>query len=99
MSTSSGMEAADLTEAIEAASQAFDQMCQDRHDAGAKEYGAITFLGNDVMRMMIEEMVDVANYARMQVIKLLLLQGMYEEQYGTGDSFKGTKEGWKREEL
>lgn len=96
-----------LREAIEEYSAAFDKLTQERHIAGAKEYGVVSFLGNDVIRMMMEELADTANYCRMQFIKLMMLQRMLEEdpavtsadgvEFGTADSsFKGTGEvGWK----
>jgi hypothetical protein len=59
-------------------SEEFRQLRQNRHEAGAKEYGTLTFLGNDVVRMMIEELADTANYCEMQAIKLLILQEQIE---------------------
>lgn len=93
-----------LVRAIEAYSAAFDMLTQERHIAGAKEYGVVSFLGNDVIRMMMEELADTANYCRMQFIKLMLLQQMIEEddalpkQAGTNtDTFKGAGEvGWHK---
>lgn len=86
----------------------FDLLCQKRHEEGAAEYGQFTFLENDVVRMMAEELADTANYCRMQFIKLLFLQEMLvaklDEEGITGESdeisigiesFKGTKDvGW-----
>src|SRR5438045_950381 len=85
----------------------FDALAERRHEDGAKEYGAITFLGNDVVRMMIEELADTTNYCRMQAIKLLILQEQLEQELSKGegfkhgndlqmgwDSFRGTKKGW-----
>jgi hypothetical protein len=98
-------EAEALAAAIEAYSAAFDNLCQERHEAGAKEYGVITFLGNDVVRMMMEELADTANYCRMQFIKLMMLQGMLEVDprvqegtFGGGENgFKGVGEvGWNQ---
>ena len=99
-------EAMEITDAIVELSKQFDDLCQKRHDAGAKEYGVITFLGNDVVRMMAEELADTANYCRMQFIKLMMLQSFLEghlkDEMGEGTeeitigigSFKGTKGGW-----
>lgn len=91
-------------------SEAFDKLTIERHEAGAAEYGQFTFLENDVVRMMAEELADTANYCRMQFIKLMLLQKVLEEDLaGRGlqgsvdtedisigiQSFKGTKDmGW-----
>lgn len=97
----------DITQAIAEYSTAFDILCQERHEAGAREYGAFTFVGNDVIRMMMEELADTSNYCRMQFIKLMMLQHILEAQReGLGDvtegnitiglgSFKGVGEtGW-----
>lgn len=74
---------------MQAYSEGFDQMCQERWAMGAEQYGPIKFLSNDVIQMTIEELVDMSNYARMQVIKLRVLQDMLEssgllEQVGAG---------------
>lgn len=103
-------EAQDLAEYLNEKADDFDRLCQQRHEAGEKEYGSITFLGNDVIRMMLEELADTANYCKMQGIKLLMLQEQLEQdprlrefqseegeedlQIGF-DSFKGVKDiGW-----
>lgn len=91
-----------LVEAINKYSLAFDTLAQERHLHGQKEYGVVTFLGNDVVRMMMEELADTSNYCRMQFIKLMMLQHMIENdetlptQKGTNTGlFKGTGEvGW-----
>src|SRR3954452_14141496 len=76
------------------ASLLFDEMCMRRHTLGAEEYGMFTFLENDVMRMLLEELIDVSNYARMQFIKLILLQEILEEILGpeklAAQAFQGT---------
>lgn len=98
----------DIAKTFNDLSARFDKLCQERHAAGAAEYGAFTFIGNDVVRMMAEELADTSNYCRMQFIKLMFLQETLEEQLretddGTGSdnttlgagSFKGTKDiGW-----
>lgn len=104
-------EAAHIAITIAEYSEAFDKLAQERHIAGAKEYGVVTFLGNDVIRMMMEELADTANYCRMQFIKLMMLQHMLEQDpqvpiavaenelgFGTAESaFKGAGEvGWKK---
>lgn len=97
-----------LVEAIEKFSEDFSRLCQERYDAGAEEYGHLTFIGNDVIRMMMEELADTANYCHMQFIKLSLLQAMLEDETaglsqdgGTitigVQSFKGTgSAGWRK---
>ena len=84
-------------------SETFDQLCQERHLAGAKEYGVFTFLGNDIVRMMMEELADTANYCRMQFIKLMMLQAQLEGDPRVmksdmgAQAFKGVGEvGWKK---
>lgn len=80
-----------LAAAIEEYSASFDKLTQERHIAGAKEYGVVTFLGNDVIRMMMEELADTSNYCRMQFIKLMMLQHMLEqdEMWATGHPKEG----------
>lgn len=97
-----------LATLLQAKSDQFDKLCAERHEAGAAEYGALTFLGNDVVRMMAEELADTANYCRMQFIKLMVLQDMLEAEFegkadGEGNitigvqSFKGTGDkGWQK---
>jgi len=99
----------EIAEKLNRLATEFDELCITRHEIGAKEYGPFTFLGNDVVRMMLEELADTANYCRYQAIKLLLLQGLLEEDPkiaaaadSDGDitigveSFRGTSEGWKK---
>ena len=103
-------EATELSEVIKVLSAEFDKLAQERHEAGAKEYGTFTFLGNDVVRMMAEELADTANYCRMQFIKLMILNQAFLEDprlinaadggdeitIGIG-AFKGAGEnGWQR---
>lgn len=59
---------------IEEANVYFDQMTQDRHDMGAEKYGSVNFLEVDSIQMALEEVADLANYARYTFIKLRLLQ-------------------------
>ena len=86
--------------AMTEASEMFDDLCQQRHDHGAAEYGALTFLENDTIRMMCEELADTANYARYHFIKLMLLQEQFLAENPSkidigAQAFKGTGEGWK----
>ena len=102
-------EAAELLETMQDYSNAFDKLSQERHEAGAAEYGQLTFLENDVIRMMAEELADTANYCRMQFIKLMMINNMLVDKLaadgiteddtnsiGVGvKAFKGTKDtGW-----
>lgn len=97
----------DISDVMEEMSARFDELCQKRHEEGTKEYGQFTFMGNDVVRMMAEELADTANYCRMQFVKLMLLQEVLEERLRTSDkvdeddnitigvkSFRGAKKGW-----
>lgn len=92
-----------MTDTIKKYSEAFDKLMEERHAVGAAEYGHFTFLGNDVVRMMMEELADTANYCRMQFIKLMMLQHVMEDTLGEdspmgAQAFKGTSEvGWGRE--
>lgn len=103
-------EAKAMIELVNSAGASFEQLCVERHEMGQKEYGAFTFLENDVVRMMIEELADTVNYCRYQAVKLMLLQealekklagddlvGEGEEQITLGvQAFKGVGEvGWK----
>lgn len=89
----------------------FERLCVERHEKGQLEYGKFTFLENDVVRMMVEELADTVNYCRYQAVKLMLLQTALEEQLvdspllKEGDdsitigvkAFKGVGEvGWKK---
>jgi hypothetical protein len=75
---------------------AFDKLCVDRHEDGAARYGATTFLENDVVRMMLEELADTANYCRMQAIKLLVLQDRLEAQLEEQNMVEGDNLGFKQ---
>lgn len=98
-----------LADEINRYSALFDELCIERHEAGKAEYGPFTFLGNDVTRMMMEELADTANYCRMQFVKLMMLQEALEVQVAESglikegeqeitigiQAFKGTKDiGW-----
>jgi hypothetical protein len=56
------IEAAQMAELLSEISKEFADLRQRRHEAGKAEYGELTFLGNDVVRMMCEELADTANY-------------------------------------
>lgn len=79
-------------------SKLFDHLSRERWVAGAEAYGPTAFMKNDVLRMMIEELVDMANYARMQVIKMLYIAELAENQSTSmgADDFRGTGEGWPK---
>lgn len=78
-----GMPEPELTperkELIVAAEQQFDAMCLDRHRKGNQKYGTFTFLDLPTLTMAMEEVADLANYARYTFIKLVLLQDMIKQ--------------------
>jgi hypothetical protein len=106
--TQEEVEAHQLLEIMNEYSQQFYTLAQERHLTGAARYGELTFLENDVVRMMAEELADTANYCRMQFIKLMFINNMLvekiqeaglsddAEEIGIGvKAFKGTKDtGW-----
>lgn len=89
-------------ELLQRASDEFDRWCQERHARGAQEYGETNFLKVDTLEMAMEEVADLANYARYTFIKLWLLQEFSrgdQEEVSTGvvedAGFVSTKEAWK----
>jgi len=52
----------------------FDEMCEQRHKAGADKYGPGKFLTVDTIEEALQELVDLANYTRYTFIKLRMLQ-------------------------
>lgn len=68
-----------LGEAIAEASLQFDQMCQDRHNRGAEKYGPLKFLGANTLEEALEELVDLANYARYTFIKIWFLNQQLDQ--------------------
>jgi len=73
----------------------FETLRHIRYVKGAEEYGDLTFLDNDIIRMMAEELADTANYCKMQFIKLMLLKRELDKQYPSDQDFNGTKRGWE----
>lgn len=89
----SDSDAEELVTKIQEYSIAFDHLTAERHREGAEEYGQLTFLGNDVVRMMMEELADTANYCRYQFVKLMFLQEQLEKNPVIGNALSGGKEG------
>jgi hypothetical protein len=104
--------AADLVDIMNEFGKEFEQLRTARHEHGQKEYGKFTFLENDIIRMMCEELADTANYCQYQYVKLRMLQDLLEEQLGAQGFFKegqeaqinigaaafqGTGVGWQRD--
>lgn len=72
-------------------SDAFDAACQEKHELGVKKYSAVRFLEVDSVAMAMEEVVDLANYARFTYIKLAMLQSyalQFEQEIGTFLKYK-----------
>lgn len=68
-----------IAEAIAEASLIFDQMCQERHTKGAEKYGPLKFLSANTLEEAMEEVVDLANYARYTFIKLWWMNQQIDE--------------------
>jgi hypothetical protein len=72
-------------------SDAFDAETQRKHTLGAQKYSAVRFLEVDSLSMAMEEVIDMANYARFSWIKLAMLQQwaiQFEQEIGTFLRFK-----------
>lgn len=64
----------DPTALINELSAEFDEMAVERHNFGRQKYGELTWLEKDIMQEAMYELLDMANYARYQYIKLRMLQ-------------------------
>lgn len=89
---------------IARANTLFEEMCRQRHETGELDYGHNTFIANDTLQMLLEELVDTSNTARYTFVRLLILnERLVNEMEGQGvevlgaQAFKGTGEGWKKE--
>jgi hypothetical protein len=67
-------ETVDPAELINELSVEFDVQTLERHQVGQEKYGAFSFLGKDMFQEAMNEILDMANYARYQYIKLRMLQ-------------------------
>jgi len=67
-----------IGEALEAllreADESFVQRCQERLEEGRNLHGELKFFQVDTLEEAIQEVLDLANYARFTYIKLYLLQ-------------------------
>lgn len=52
----------------------FEDMCQKRHEMGEEKYGKFKFMEVDAIEEALEELIDIANYARYSFIRLRLIQ-------------------------
>jgi hypothetical protein len=64
----------DMAGLIVWANSQFEEMVQNRHEMGGLKYGPVAFMDIDSLEMALEEIADLANYARYTWIKLKLLQ-------------------------
>ncbi len=65
---------------LEALNLEFFELCEQRHNAGADEYGPLNFLNVNLPEFIYEEMADIANYARFLFIRVRLLEEMASER-------------------
>jgi hypothetical protein len=63
-----------FVEALQKYDREFADMCVARHKMGEEKYGPFKFMEVDAFDEMAEELVDMANYARYNFIKLRLIQ-------------------------
>lgn len=68
------------SEDLQAFSNEFDILTAKRHAMGEEKYGPGTFLGVDTMQEAMDEVADLANYARYTYIKLRVLQEKVKAQ-------------------
>ncbi len=61
-------------EKLQRLSEEFEAFCYNRHLKGAKEYGDTKSLKVDTVEYALEELADLANYARYLYIKLRILE-------------------------
>lgn len=60
-------------------SDEFDDACRTRHELGTEKYGPGKFLVVDTLQEALDEVADLANYARYTFVKLRLLQDAIAE--------------------
>lgn len=68
------LSASEMQELLAKADQAFLTESQARLSKGEEQYGALAFLSVDTLEEAMQEVLDLANYARFTYIKLFLLQ-------------------------
>lgn len=67
-------EGIDIAAKIAELNEEFDRFTYERHVAGEEKYGAGTWLKVDTLQHAMDEVLDLANYARFTYVKLRLLQ-------------------------
>ncbi len=70
----------DLKELLEKANQEFFDLCEERHNTGAKEYGPINFLEVNLPEFIYEELADAVNYMRYMYIRLRMIEEAARER-------------------
>jgi hypothetical protein len=68
------LDASEISQLLTAADAEFVTRANERMEKGAEKYGAFKFLGVDTLEEAMQEVLDLANYARMTYIKLRLLK-------------------------
>jgi hypothetical protein len=68
-----------ITEQVQNYSDEFDQKTFERHEQGEQKYGPGTWLKIDTLQHAMDEVLDLANYARFTYIKLRMLQDQLTE--------------------
>ena len=63
-----------IADRIDELNAEFDNRTFERHQMGAEKYGEGTWLGVDTIESAMEEVLDLANYARYTFVKLGLLR-------------------------
>ena len=65
--------AATFQDRVNEANVLFDRMCVQRHAVGQEKYGPVKFMDVNTLNEAMEEVVDIANYARYTFVKLYVL--------------------------
>jgi hypothetical protein len=75
-----------FAELLEEANGSFDKACQDRHAAGAKKYGSISFFDKNTVEEAMDEVVDMANYMRYTYVKLYIMNVQLDATLGVREA-------------
>ncbi len=67
-------------ETLERLNLEFFELCEQRHNTGADEYGPLKFLDVNLPEFIYEELADFANYARFLFIRVRLLEEIANER-------------------
>ncbi len=69
-----------MKELLETANQEYFDLCEERHETGAKEYGPLKFLDVNLPEFIYEELADASNYLRYLYIRLRVLEALANER-------------------